>query len=39
MSWSFEMGETVPHEKPAQLLIAEVPRRTARVERAIGVYV
>jgi hypothetical protein len=30
-------GETVPMKKPAQHLIAEVPRRQAKTERTIGV--
>jgi hypothetical protein len=31
------IGETVPMKKPAQRLIAEVPRRHAKVELTIGI--
>src|ERR1700757_4411376 len=37
MSRSPLKGETVPMKKPAQHLIAEVPRRQAKVEMTIGV--
>jgi transposase len=37
MSRSPRKGETVPMKKPAQHLIAEVPRRQAKVEMTIGV--
>ena len=33
----FRVGETVPMKKPAQHLIAEVPRRQPRVEMTIGI--